>query len=134
VVIDLTDANVTSGSFILRGSLQGFPGRLRAVARTFSFTLGPNGVVVAFAEELLLPARQQARIALDARARRGSRPPHLPRSPDDRVDRDRRRDRVPGGRSRALARARRGWALPGRGVIDYGPSGLSLDTLALEVS
>ena len=60
VVIDLTDATVTRGSFTLSGTLQGVSGTRCAVTRSFLFTIGSGGVVVASALELPLPARQRA--------------------------------------------------------------------------
>jgi len=136
VVIDLTDEAVTSGAFTFRGTLQGFNFRC-AVARTFSFTIGPNGAVVAFADELPLPARQQARIALVARD-------------GHEVELEATTPfrgaltilwTVTGGEIVSRDGARVRWRLPAAAglyqaevVIDYGPSGLSLDTLALEVS
>jgi len=137
VVIDLEDDTVKSGSFTLKGTLRGYPDKTCAVSRTFVFTLGPDGVVVAFAPELPLSARQQARIALVARDGldvdleattpfRGARTITWTVTAGEVVSRE-------GPRLR--------WRLPAQAglyqaelVIDYGPHGLSFDTLALEVS
>ena len=51
VVIDLTDATVTRGSFNLSGTLEGMGGTRCAVARGFTFTIGSGGVVVASARD-----------------------------------------------------------------------------------
>ena len=60
VVIDLTDATITRGSFNLSGMLEGFGGARCAVTRGFTFTIGSGGVVVASALELPLSARERA--------------------------------------------------------------------------
>ena len=136
VVIDLTDGTVMSGSFTLRGTLQGGPSPC-AVSRTFTFTIGPGGVVVASADELPLPARQQARITLVARdghdvELEATTPFHGARTIAWNVS---------GGEIVFREGGRLRWRLPAEAglyqaelVIDYGPSGLSFDTLALEVS
>jgi hypothetical protein len=135
VVIDLADDTVRSGSFTLRGVLEG--ANSCPVSRTFAFTIGPSGVVVASALELPLPARQQARIDLMAR---DDQDVELSAS-------------TPFGGSRTIAwtvtggeivsrdGARLRWRLPSEPglyqaelVIDYGSRGLSFDTLVLEVS
>jgi hypothetical protein len=136
VVIDLTDETVTSGSFTLRGTLADFRGTLCAVARTFGFTISPTGVVVARADELPLPARQQARIALVAR---DGQEVELEATTPFRGARTIAWN-VSGGEIVSREGARLRWRLPAEAglyqaelVIDYGPSGLSFDTLALEV-
>lgn len=135
VVIDLADDTVTSGSFTLTGVLQG--ATPCAVSRTFTFTIRPDGVVVALAGELPLPARQQARIGLVARdghdveleattAFLGTRTITWS---------------VTGGEMITQDGPRLRWRLPSEPglyqaelVIDYGSRGFSFDTLALEVS
>jgi hypothetical protein len=135
VVIDLTDETVTSGSFTLRGALQSGPSPC-AVSRTFTFAIGPNGVVVASADELPLPARQQARIALVAR---NGHDVELEATTPFRGARTIAWN-VSGGEILSREGARLRWRLPAEAglyqaelVIDYGLSGLSFDTLALEV-
>jgi hypothetical protein len=136
VVIDLTDDTVTRGSFTLSGMLQGFGNTRCAVTRGFSFTIGSGGVVVASAMDLPLPARQQARIALVAREGHD-------------VDLEASTPfggahtiawTVTGGAIVSQEGARLRWRLPPEAglyqaelVVDYGPRGLSLDTLVLEV-
>jgi hypothetical protein len=136
VLIDLTDETVTSGSFTLRGTLRDYRSEC-AVARTFTFTIGPTGVVVASADELPLPARQQARIALVARD--GHDVELLATTPFRGAQSI--AWSVSGGEIVSREGARLRWRLPAQAglyqaelVIDYGPRGLSFDTLALEVS
>jgi len=135
VVIDLEDG-VTGGTFTLSGVLQGSHGERCGVTRRFTFSIGSGGVVVASADELPLPARQQARIALVAR---------------DGHDVDLEASTpfggahtiawtVTGGEMVSQDGARMRWRLPAAAglyqaelVVDYGPRGLSFDTLALEV-
>ena len=136
VVIDLTDETVTSGSFTLKGSMQGGPAPC-AVSRTFTFTIGPSGVVVASADELPLRARQQARIALVARE---GQVVELEAATPFRGARTIAWS-VTGGEIVLREGTRARWRLPAAPglyqaelVVDYGPAGLSFDTLALEVS
>ena len=135
VVIDLAEPRVTEGSFHLSGELEGT--NRCAVSRTFTFRLQPDGVVVAFANELPLAARQQARIALVGRD--GHDVELEATTPF--VGAGGITWRVTGGEILSQAGARLHWRLPREAglyqaevVIDYGPSGLSFDTLALEVS
>ena len=130
--IDLADANVRSGSFVVTGSIGAC-----AVLRTFTFTIQPTGVVVASADDLPLPARQQARIAVIARDGHDvdleATTPF--RGPSNILW------TVTGGEIVSREGARIRWRLPAEAglyqaevVIDYGPRGLSIDTLALEVT
>jgi hypothetical protein len=133
--LTLADAGVTSGGFTLRGTLTGF-GNACTVARTFNFTVSGTGVTIARAGELPLPARQQARIALVSRE--GTEVELLAATPF-------RGPQtiswfVSAGTVIRRDGARLRWRLPQEPgfyqaelVIDYGPDGLSLDTLALEV-
>jgi hypothetical protein len=135
VLIDLGEG-VTTGSFTLRGTMSGF-GPACTVSRTFTFTLGPSGVVVALAPELPLSALQQARIALLSRDGRDVR----------------LQATTPFGGPRTVAWSVTGgdvlsreddglhWRLPAEAglyqaelLVDYGARGLSVDTLVLEVS
>jgi hypothetical protein len=135
VVIDL-DPGVASGSFTLAGTLEGFPAARCPVVRTFTFTLGPAGVVVASTGDLPLPARQQARIMMVARegheveleATTPFQGPHTVLWT------------VTGGEVVSREGARLRWRLPDAAglyqaelAVDYGRSGLSFDTLVLEV-
>jgi hypothetical protein len=134
VLIDVGDG-VTTGSFTLRGTMSGFG--TCTVSRTFTFTLGPSGVVVALATELPLSALQQARITLLSRDGRDVRlqattPFGGPRTVAWSVT---------GGE--VLSREGSGlhWRLPAEAglyqaelLVDYGTQGLSVDTLVLEVS
>ncbi len=135
VVIDLTDDRVTSGSFTLKGTLA--RGNVCAVSRTFTFRLQPDGVVVAFAHELPLAARQQARIALVGRdgheVELEATTPFCGAAEITWT--------VTGGEVVSREGTRLRWRLPREAglyqaelVIDYGPNGLSFDALALEVS
>jgi hypothetical protein len=136
IVIDLTDETVTRGAFTLRGTLAGFGG-VCTVSRTFQFTLGPGGVMVAATDELPLSARQQARIVL--RGRDGREVELEATTPF-------RREQsvtwtVTAGEVLSQDGARLRWRLPvepglyqAELVIDYGALGLSFDALALEVS
>ena len=135
VLIDLTDETVRSGSFTLSGTLRGGISEC-TVTRTFNFTIGPGGVVVASAEELPLAARQQARIALVAR---DGQDVELEATTPFRGAQTIAWT-VSGGEIVSREGARLRWRLPARAglyqaelVMDYGPSGLSFDTLALEV-
>lgn len=135
VLIDLTDETVRSGSFTLSGTLRGGISEC-TVTRTFNFTIGPGGVVVASAEELPLAARQQARIALVAR---DGQDVELEATTPFRGAQTIAWT-VSGGEIVSREGARLRWRLPARAglyqaelVIDYGPRGLSFDTLALEV-
>jgi hypothetical protein len=135
VVIDLTDDTTTSGSFTLSGTLQG-GGTRCAVSRTFTFTIGPNGVVVASAGDLPLSARQQARIALVSRDGHDVElSASTPFSGARTITWT-----VTGGEMVSQDGPRLRWRLPSEPglyqaelVVDYGPRGLSFDTLALEV-
>ena len=138
VVIDLTDDRVTSGSFTLKGTLRGRGrGNDCAVSRTFTLRLQPDGVVVAFAHELPLGARQQARIALVGRdGHEVELEATTPFRGAGAITWT-----VTGGEVISREGARLRWRLPREAglyqaelVIDYGPSGLSFDALALEVS
>ena len=138
VVIDLADDRVTSGAFTLKGTLRGrVLGNDCAVSRSFTFRLQPDGVVVAFANELPLAARQQARIALVGR---DGNEVELEATTPFRGARAITWT-VTGGEVVSREGARVRWRLPRAAglyqaelVIDYGPSGLSFDALALEVS
>ncbi len=135
VLIDVGEG-VTTGSFTLRGTISGF-GTPCAVSRTFTFTLGPGGVVVALAAELPLSALQQARIALLSRHGRDVRlqattPFGGPRTVAWSVTGGEVLSREGGGLH---------WRLPADAglyqaelLVDYGAHGLSIDTLVLEVS
>lgn len=135
VVIDLTDDRVTSGSFTLKGTLRGQRNDC-AVSRTFTFRLQPDGVVVAVAHELPLGARQQARIALVGRdGHEVELEATTPFRGAGAITWT-----VSGGEVVSREGARLRWRLPREAglyqaelVIDYGPSGLSFDALALEV-
>jgi hypothetical protein len=136
VVIDLADATVTSGAFTLNGTMRGFRGEQCAVSRRFTFTIASNGVTVAQAGELPLPARQQARIELLSR---DGHDVELLASTAYRGDQTVTWT-VSGGEVLARDGARLRWRLPGEPglyqaelVIDYGTRGLSFDTLVLEV-
>jgi len=137
VVIDLTDDRVASGSFTLNGTLRGVRGSNCVVSRTFTFRLQPDGVVVAFTHELPLSARQQARIALVGRdGHEVELEATTPFRSAGAITWT-----VTGGEMVSREGARLRWRLPREAglyqaelVIDYGPSGLSFDALALEVS
>ena len=136
-VIDLTDATVTRGSFNLSGTLEGFGGTRCGVARGFTFTIGSGGVVVASTLDLPLPARQQAHIGLVGRE--GDEV--LLEATTPFTGRQAVSWSVTGGTVLAQDGNRLRWRLPTEPglyqaelVIDYGPQGLSFDTLALEVS
>jgi hypothetical protein len=127
---------VTSGAFTVRGTLGGYGRGTCAVSRTFRFTLGPTGVVVAAADELPLSARQQARIALLGR---DGRDVELEATTPFRGAQTVTWT-VTGGEMLSRDGARLRWRLPAEAglyqaevVIDYGALGLSFDTLALEV-
>jgi hypothetical protein len=134
--ITLADAGVTSGGFTVRGTVAGFGGTSCAVARAFSFTISGPAVTIARADELPLPARQQARIALISREGtevelEATTPFRGPQTISWFVS---------AGTVVSRQGARLRWRLPeepgfyqAEVVIDYGPAGLSLDTLALEV-
>ena len=136
VVIDLADDTVTSGAFTLSGTILGAMGERCAVSRTFTFAIGPAGVVIASADALPLPARQQARIAMVAREGhevelQATTPFDGPRTV---------LWSVTGGEVLAREGARLRWRLPTEPglyqaelAVDYGASGLSFDTLVLEV-
>jgi hypothetical protein len=137
VVIDLTDDRVSEGSFRLTGELRGSTGNRCAVSRTFTFRLQAGGVVVASAKELPLAARQQARITLVGR---DGREVQLEATTPFRGAAALAWT-VTGGEVVSRKGARLHWRLPPEPglyqaelVIDYGPSGLSFDTLVLEVS
>ncbi|HET9317178.1 MAG TPA: hypothetical protein VFQ51_16415 [Vicinamibacteria bacterium] len=133
--IVLTDSSVTEGSFLFSGGLA-ITGGVCAVGRTFRFAIQAGNVTVASALDLPLPARQQARIALVAREGHD-------------VDLEASTPfggahtiawAVTGGEIVAQDGARLRWRLPPDAglyqaelVVDYGPWGLSLDTLVLEV-
>lgn len=134
VVIDLADESVTGGSFAVRGTLRSRNSCI--VSRVFSFTIGPGGVIVAAASPLPLSSRQQARIALLGRQGheveleattpfRGARAVSWTVTGGEVVPRegDRARWRLPEAPGLYQAEL----------VIDYGPAGLSVDTLVLEV-
>jgi hypothetical protein len=136
VVIDLTDATITRGSFSLSGTLEGFGGTRCAVTRSFIFTIGSGGVVVASALDLPLPARQQARITV--RAREGHDVDLEASTPFGGAHTI--AWTVTGGEIVSQDGASLRWRLPSEVglyqaelVVDYGPRGLSLDTLVLEV-
>lgn len=136
VVIDLTDATVTSGAFTLSGSMRGFRGETCPVTRRFTFTIAPGGVVVALAGDLPLPARQQARIELVSRE---GHEVEL-QATTTFLGPQAVSWQVSGGEVVARDGARLRWRLPGEPglyqaelVIDYGLRGLSFDTLVLEV-
>jgi hypothetical protein len=134
VLIDLAEG-VTSGAFTLRGTLSGMG--TCAVSRTFTFTLGPGGAVVAMAPSLPLSALQQARIAMVGRDGRDVRlAATTPFAGPQTVTWS-----VTGGE--VLSREDGGlhWRLPAEAglyqaelVVDYGVRGLSIDTLILEVT
>lgn len=136
VVIDLTDDSVTGGAFTLSGTLQGFRNERCAVSRRFTFTIGSSGVVVASAWELPLPARQQARIDLVARDGHDVElSASTPFGGAHTITWT-----VSGGEMVSQDGARMRWRLPSEPglyqaelAVDYGPRGLSFDTLALEV-
>jgi hypothetical protein len=135
VVIDLADPSVTEGGFHLSGTLSS--DKACAVSRTFTFRIQPDGVVVAFARDLPLAARQQARIALLGR---DGYDVHLAAVTPFRGTAALTWS-VTGGEIVGREDARMHWRLPKEAglyqaevVIDYGPSGLSFDTFALEVS
>lgn len=134
--ITLTDATVTSGSFLFNGGL-GVSGGVCNVIRTFRFTIESGTVTVASADDLPLPARQQARIGLVERS--GAEvvlEATTPYTGAQTVSWS-----VSGGTMLSQAGPRLRWRLPTEPglyqaelVIDYGDGGLSFDTLALEVS
>jgi hypothetical protein len=129
------DPGVTSGGFTLRGTLSGANNDC-AVTRTFNFTINGPSVTIAGALELPLPARQQARIAVVSREGtevelEATTPFRGPQTISWSVS---------AGTVLSRKGARLRWRLPEEPgfyqaelVIDYGPRGLSLDTLALEV-
>jgi hypothetical protein len=134
--ITLTDETVASGSFLFNGGL-GVSGGVCNVLRTFRFTIQSGDVTVASADELPLPARQQARIGLVARQGHevlleATTPYAGPQAVSWSVS---------GGAMLAREGSRLLWRLPAEPglyqaelVIDYRDGGLSFDTLALEVS
>lgn len=137
VVIDLTNDSVTEGSFHLSGELRGYGGNRCAVSRTFIFRIQPDDVVVASTDPLPLAARQQARIALVGR---DGHDVELEATTPFRGA-GAITWRVTGGEVVSQEGARLLWRVPqevglyqAELVIDYGTSGLSFDTLALEVS
>lgn len=135
VAIDLTNDAVTSGSFTLSGTVQGY-GASCSVTRTFRFTLGPAGVTVASAADLPLFERHAAQIAV--RSRDGHQvelEATTPFSGPATIAWT-----VSGGAIVAQNEKRMSWRLPeepglyqAQLVIDYGPGGLSFDALAFEV-
>ena len=133
-MIDLGEG-VTSGAFTLRGTLSGVGSC--AVTRTFTFTIGPQGPVIAMAPTLPLSSLQQARIAVLGRDGREVRlaattPFTGPRTVTWSVT---------GGEVLTQDEGGLHWRLPSAAglyqaelVVDYGPGGLSIDTLVLEVT
>ena len=135
VVIDLAP-DVSAGSFRLTGTLADFRGTRCAVSRMFTFSIGPAGVVVASADDIPLPARQQARIAMIARE--GHEVELLATTPFQGPSTV--LWTVTGGEILSRDGARVRWRLPAEPglyqaevAVDYGRSGLSFDTLVLEV-
>ena len=136
VVIDLADDSVATGAFTLVGTILGPRGERCAVSRTFTFTIGPAGVVVASADTVPLPARQQARIGIVARD--GHEVELEATTPFQGASTV--LWTVTGGEIVARDGARLRWRLPAAPglyqaelAVDYGASGLSFDTLVLEV-
>ncbi len=138
VVIDLTDNTVTRGSFALTGTLRGINSSSECgVARTFGFVIqAPGLVVITQADELPLPERQPARIALVSREGREveleattafAGPATVAWT-------------VTGGQILSREGSRLRWRLPAEAglyqaelVADYGLRGFSYDALVLEV-
>src|SRR5688572_16438934 len=134
--ITLSSPDVTSGGFTVRGTVSGFDGTTCTVTRTFIFTISGTNVTIAGMAELPLAARQQARVALISREGvevelEATTPFPGPQTISWAVS---------GGTIMAQKGARMRWRLPTEAgfyqvelVIDYGPRGLSFDTLGLEV-
>ena len=137
VVIDLTNDAVTSGSFTLSGTVQGYSGSSCMVTRTFRFTIGSSGVVIAREDELPLSERHAAHIAVLSRDGR-----HLQLEATTQYAGTAAIAWTVSGGDVVWQDGRRlSWRLPDEPglyqaqlVIDYGPAGLSFDALAFEVS
>ena len=137
VIIDLKDDTVRSGSFKLNGTLRPLVGTGPcAVSRTFVFSIGASGVVVARADALPLGERQPACIALLSQ-----------RDRDVEVEATTAFDgpttfawTITGGQIIRIDGPRLRWRLPDASglyqvelVADYGPAGFAFDALVLEV-
>jgi hypothetical protein len=137
VVIDLADDTVTSGSFRLSGTLRGTNSSSECtVSRTFGFRIGVGGVVVSRAEQLPLPERQPAHIALVSRE---GRQVVLEATTEFRGPTTVAWT-VTGGQILSRDGPRLRWRLPAHAgvyqaelVADYGPLGFAFDALVLEV-
>jgi hypothetical protein len=137
VIIDLADDTVTSGSFVLSGTLRGLVGStLCSVSRTFTFTILPTGVEVALAGDLPLSERRAARIVLVSRRGREVELEAVTGFEGTQAF----SWNVTGGEVLARDGHRLRWRMPAAAglyqvevVVDYGSRGLSFDALALEV-
>jgi hypothetical protein len=138
VVIDLAGDTVTSGSFVLSGTLRGLVGSaLCPVSRAFTFTILPTGVEVALAEDLPLSERRAARIVLVSRQGREVELEAVTGFEGTQAF----SWNVTGGEVLARDGHRLRWRMPAAAglyqvevVVDYGSRGLSFDALALEVA
>jgi hypothetical protein len=137
VVLDLADDTVRQGSFTLTGMLEGLDGVTCSFSRTFTVIVDSAGVRVTRADELPLPERAPARIALVSREGREVQLKATTAFPGPVT----MAWMVSAGEILAKEGTQFRWRLPSEPglyqaelIADYGPGGFSFDALVLEVS